>query len=351
MAVSQQQIANKLKLSIATVSRSLKNDLSISARTRALVMETASQLGYEALPMRPKRMSAGKSKNTQLSFGVVIQTDADNSTALASDVLLSGYLSGLSEAAYRSNVSLIMHYVPLEHREQAADPELLPFALRNRQVSGLVLINWFSENTVKALLDNFPCVALAYQYDLPCLDIVRCNEYKCFKTLTEQHFVRGHRQIGFMGDVCDRTGAEAWRRNRYHGYAEALLCRNEFPESRNIFNAVGRVIPDDMYLCLKKRIKEGLSALVCDSDDTAYEVINRLENDGIRVPEEVSISGYDNITAPSEAVRLQTAYPNARIMGMAAYAALCERLKTPGLTSRQILIDGNIMDGQSVRSR
>ena len=163
MAINQRQIASTLNLSVATISRSLKNDRAINPRTRALVQETARQLGYE-VPSVQNYIDEAECK----PFCTVIQTDTIPYTMKDSpNNLLPGLMTGMSEAAFREHTSMIVHYVPLDKRDHAADSKLLPRALNSGAAEGVVLVHYFPDEVVKEFSEKFPCVSLSYNYRLP----------------------------------------------------------------------------------------------------------------------------------------------------------------------------------------
>ena len=99
-AATMQNIAEKLNISVATVSRALRRVPGINADTRASVLQTASELGYR-LPGKYRNLTIGKDRLTHI--GVFIETTNSN--------LSHPYLTGLSEAALALNSSLVIHHV------------------------------------------------------------------------------------------------------------------------------------------------------------------------------------------------------------------------------------------------
>ena len=338
MAISQQQIADKLNVSIATVSRSLKNDQAISPQTRALVLKTASQMGYEVLSARPRRTVIDAEPEC-FPICAMIQTDSRSGA-----ILVSGYLTGMSEAVCYCNSSLIVHYVPLKNRERAADPALLPTPLRNGNVNGVVLIHHYPQEVVAQFIRQYPCVSMGYDYYLPHLDVVDVNNVAMIRTMVERLYLHGHRQIAYVGEPASYS----WARARFAGYIDGItsigigyLPENVIDFSQHEFDAsvAGRVA---------RRIREGVTGIVCACDDIAYRLMAMLRSLGIEVPRDVSVTGVDADPVPSGLVKLQSARFPGEYMGATAVSALIERKRHPAAPARQLLLEATIIDGESI---
>src|SRR5277367_5352248 len=100
MRINQTELARRLKLSTATVSKSLRNHPDINPNTRARVLDLAAKLDY---PLRPdSRIDRHKSKALRfigvMAYGGITDTPADHAALR--------YMAGLSEAAESNRVSL-----------------------------------------------------------------------------------------------------------------------------------------------------------------------------------------------------------------------------------------------------
>lgn len=338
MAISQQQIADKLNVSIATVSRSLKNDQAISPQTRALVLKTASQMGYEVLSARPRRTVIDGEPEC-LPICAMIQTDSRPGSSL-----VGSYLTGMSEAVCYCNSSLVVHYVPLKNRSRAADPALLPTPLRNGNVNGVVLIHHYPTDVVEQFLRKYPCISMGYDYYLPHLDVVDVNNEAMIRTMVVLLYHRGHRQIAYVGE----PESHSWARARFAGYIEGITSFGISYMPENVIDFSHQQLDASVAERVARRIRAGVTGVVCACDNIAYRLMELLRPLGIEVPRDVSITGVDDDPAPPGLVKLQSARFPGEYMGATAVSALIERKRHPAAPARQLLLEATIVDGESI---
>ncbi len=338
MATNQRQIASTLNLSVATISRSLKNDQAIHPRTRALVLETARQMGYEFPSLQTR--STGTLEGMK-PFCAVVQSDSVPGSN--GNDLLSRFMTGLSEGAFRKQTSMITHYIPLCHREFAADQEFLPKALTSGMAEGVVLIHYYPAEVIKKFSESFPCVSLFYDYRLPYMDVIGIDQESGMAMLLNHLVDYGHRKIAFVG----RDGSEcSIHRNRLGGFMTSLLGRGleYYPENMfvNDSNAFEKIVSG---------IKNGkFTALVCADDELGNELMIYLTQKGIRVPEDISLTGVDSIPAPKGFSQLTSLQVPAHQIGLAAVLALKERIANPAMPARKINLDCSLVKGETVGS-
>src|SRR2546430_12423891 len=101
-AINQKMIAERLKLSPATVSKSFRNHPDITPETRARVLDFAAQLGYHIDPLA-RGLRFPQHRGETRFVGVMIY---DTLGPEVRDYSGQGYVTGMSEAASRHNVSL-----------------------------------------------------------------------------------------------------------------------------------------------------------------------------------------------------------------------------------------------------
>jgi len=345
MAISQQQIASHLNVSVATISRALKNDQAISPRMRALVLKTATQMGYDSqLATRPRYNAAeAASQHERLPICAIIQTDTlPGTTGNVNDYLVTGCLTGMSAAVCQLNSSLILHYVPLKNREHAAEPEQLPVAVRNGRIGGLILLNYYPQEVVRQFAAHYPCLSLSYDYGIPQVDVVETSAEHLIAQHLNKLYQAGHRRIAFVGPIY----RHAWARRRYTAYIGAMLEKQltkhhlvAMPQDDLEQSATGQ---------LDRLTQDGITAFICANDHVGYQVMSHLQSTGKRVPQDISITGVDGIPVPHGTLKLQSARLAAEYMGATAIKALFERIDQPNLPTRHITLDGVMIEGETI---
>src|SRR5436305_6064723 len=150
----QKAIADQLKLSAATVSRSLRNHPSINAETRARVLELAARLGYR-IPTNSRR--APRSGSVEMRFaGVLISKKFKN---YLRDQSGTGYLVGLCEQAEALNLTLLVNYFD-GSSTRFLEPSGQTPGMRDGSTRGLVLIHQFEPEVVCRLAERWPVVTI-----------------------------------------------------------------------------------------------------------------------------------------------------------------------------------------------
>ena len=135
---------------------------------------------------------------------------------------------------------------------------------------------------------------------------------------------------------------------RIAGYREALLDRGQRID-------VGRVHfgdPDDPAFIDALLKGKRPDAVMCANDHTAAKLIAALLRRGIRIPDDIRVTGVDDLKyAGLLSVALTTVRQPCRAMGEAAAHALFERTNHPGLSGRDILLDFQLIERDSSRPR
>lgn len=337
MRINQQKIARELQLSPATVSRSLRGSQEINAETRERVLEAARKLGYRfPTPVPAPEESAGK------SLGVLIYGAVQNGNFVPQH-----FLQGMSEAAHKAQVSLVVHYVSTRDRDLLNDPQHQPVALRNGQLSGLLFIRHFPAHILENFAANLPCITLTHYEPSMAIDCVDNDQVLGIGRLMEHLVEHGHRRIGFYGDC----GNLSWNQARFTGYLQALVrlglpyqpewCLNVGP------NPVNEVEAADRIAGLRQ---EGVTAWVCANDLVGYQLMVQLEERGVSVPRDLSVTGFDAIMPLYGCPQITCVRPQFEEMGASAVRRVLERIREPELPPQRVLLGCDFVAGHTVAS-
>jgi GntR family transcriptional regulator of arabinose operon len=173
------------------------------------------------------------------------------------------------------------------------------------------------------------------EYDLVGLDNRRAGY------VVTDHLVRqGAKRICFLA----LEGSAETVDDRMVGYREALYAHGQ-PVMREL---VLRMDPRDAVAVGRSIEELGIDAVFCANDHTAAQLMQTLMGLGVRVPQDVRIAGIDDVKYASLLpVPLTTVRQPCREIGAAAIAAMMDRVSTPGLPARSILLDGALVVRQS----
>ena len=334
-----QDIADKLELSVATVSRSLRRVPGINPETRALVLQTASELGYRA---SKTYQNTPLEKDKLKHIGIFIETPHSH--------LPPAYMTGLIDASMSLNASPVIHYVKPGECESILDPAHQPAAMRSGLLSGAILIFWWPTDVVKKLSKKMPIVSIMHKYPGTGIDMIGIDNEEGMALLVEQLYNQGHRKIGFFG----RCKQLHWANVRFGGYVAALTAHGlkfnakhvidtSFEDAINFESDWSQYTPQ-----AEKLTKQGVTAWICVSEPAGWNLNQYLTKQGLRVPQDVSITGFHRPTPPEpNQPDMTSVSASHEAIGAAAMRRLLHRIQNPAETSRAILFPCEPYQGQT----
>lgn len=313
MATSE-EVARLAGVSRATVSRVLSGTVKVSDATRRRVEAAAASLGYEP-DVAAQSLSGARSKTIALGF-------------FANDVWA---LSQLTRPQYHFHLDVLRHIE--ESAGQAGYDLLLPSRpastasdsyvrlLRSRRVAGAIMVACPPGDVrVQALVESgLPSVFIDAIGQGPNATYVTSDNTDGARRITDHLLDLGHRRIARVtGTETDPSG-----RDRLAGIRQALAARG---------------IPEDQGLARKSdwstegayremldllAVRQDFTAVIAESDMMAIGILRALHEHGLRVPEDVSVTGFDDIDLSAFAgPPLTTVRQNAQDMGTKAVGAL-----------------------------
>jgi DNA-binding LacI/PurR family transcriptional regulator len=271
-------VARHAGVSVATVSRVL-NDLPIvSVDTRDRVLAAVNALGYRR-SATARSLSIGRSQ----AIGVVAPFFTTPSVVER--------LRGISESLARHGYDLLLFDVETpEQREDA----LRHFA-RHDRVDGLLVISLpLSDEEVEALRRNDVPVVLV-DVGHPGLPRVEIDDVHGGELATEHLLAKGHRRLGFVGDLPGNPFGFTSSERRREGFRRALRRAGLEPAERLERLGVhgreqARALAEELL-----RERDRPTAVFAASDIQAFGVLQAAEALGLRVPEELAVIGFDDV--------------------------------------------------------
>ena len=339
--INQQQIADNLKISRTTVSRCFTNHSGVNPETRALVFSEAKKMGYNYILPR-----SGK-KKSQKTIGVIICTDHEN---IYEDHKRSpGFhlMPGISEFALINDIVVDINII--SPRLNAESPEFVKLIKENKKVwNGVLLIYPFKKDIIEALKNNFPSVSLVEQFGTQNIDCVDVDHYKGLSTIVDKLVEKGHKRIGFL--TRSYTVQACWSYRRFSAFTDQLIRKSIPLNKDDVINVYPDrfLSPKDSINEAIERTKNGVTAWVCAADHVGYDLISNLEEAGIKVPNDVSVIGFDGISSPLKNHKLSTIIIPHRSIGYNATKRLYEIIKNPYDKSQLISIQGDYFEGNTL---
>lgn len=326
-------VAERSGVSIATVSRVYRNPDSVRAQTRDRVLEAARTLGYV-----PSGNARGLASRTTGVLGLCFpdyadpdaETDAEaEAEAEADDSAVMLYsdqiIRGMERAARRHGYALLIA------ASLAGGPESLVAKVAGRVDGFAVLARTVPTEDLEVISRRLPVVMLAGPREIDHLDHIEVANSDGERELA-RHLIRDHglRRLAFVGGQRESPDAEA----RFRGYQEA--CREaglpvaDEPDLRAemMTQAEGERTTD--ALLDRATGHERPQAILFANDQMAIGALHALERRGVRVPEDIAVTGFDGIPL-SRIVRpsLTTVRQPMRRLGEEAVELLIHRLSDP----------------------
>ncbi|MGQ9630104.1 MAG: LacI family DNA-binding transcriptional regulator [bacterium] len=274
--VTIKDIARIAGVSISTVSAALNDKPGVGGRTRARILEIARAHRY-----RPHHAARSLKTRKTKTLGLIAPVEGTGASVYFTSVV-RGMLGALSGSDFK------LHLIKVERgwiregcgREIESEGALDGLLIMIPNVSELPIL--------EREFENLPFVVVGASTDEARLHFVDSDNRRGAALATEHLIHLGHRRIGFVYDDLDNANTFA----RYLGYKDALKKHGiEFDDSLVVSSkaegspGVGNI--DDL-------IDRRPTSIFVFEDFTAFRVINRLRERGLRVPEDIAVVGFDN---------------------------------------------------------
>lgn len=328
-------IAEPLGVSTVTVSKALSGQKGVSEEMRKKIVDLANELGYKQPSMMRK-----EADRTSYNIGVIMLEkyfDKYNSFYLQ----MYQYIS--SESIQNNSFSLLEVIT-----QKMEDDLVLPRLKQENKVDGIIVIGKFADRYLALLRENFkkPIVYLDFCVEHQDMDVVISDSFYGAYNLTSYLFEMGHKDIAYVGNILETSSIM----DRYLGYLKALMehgCQlredwiidDRDPETKWILEPERIQLPADMP-----------TAFVCNCDLTAGNLIKRLEAEGYKIPQDVSVVGYDNFIFPGVCdVEITTYEVDVCRMAMEAVNLLIKKMNKEPYRRGIHIIEGRLIEKDSVR--
>jgi DNA-binding LacI/PurR family transcriptional regulator len=324
--VSLKHLAEHVGLSQAAVSFVINRSpaaKSIPQRTQELIRAAARELNY-----RPNHLARSLRQQRSFTIGVVVPEISEGYAAL----VMSGLEDHLLQEGY--------FYFVVSHRHRTELIEEYPLLLQQRAVEGLIAVD-----TVLSEALDVPSVAVSGHRDVPGVTNIVLNHAKA-ACLALHHLTNlGHRKIAFIKGQAFSSDTEV----RWEAVREAAQKYGvEVKEQLTVQLEGESSSPLLGYQVAQKLLAGGASftALFTFNDISAIGAIQALREAGRRVPDDVSVVGFDDIqSAAFQNPALTTVRQPLREMGVIAAETLLRRITAPADTPypREIIVEPELI--------
>jgi DNA-binding LacI/PurR family transcriptional regulator len=323
--VTLEDVARHAEVSRALVSIVMRDAPGASTATRERVLAAASELGYRP-DVRARSLAGGERSGL---IGVML--------GVSVGVFQFDLLEGLYAAAEQHGRSLIVTALTKGRDEQKAAQSLFDF-----RFDALIMLGPATPEPL--LAGRMPIVVVGWHVDHPAVDVVRTSDEHGM-TMAVDHLVDlGHRVITHIDG--GQTVISAARRA---GYERAMRAHGLAAHIRVIPGGQSQL---DGQRAARTLLAEGSlpTAIVAYNDDTAVATIGVLAQQGIDVPGQVSIIGWDDgDVAALSPVPLTTVAQDPVSLGRLALERMVARISGEKVANREIVLEPELRVRDSAR--
>lgn len=329
--VTMRDIGRALGVSAVSVSKALAGKSGVSEEMRARIEQKAQEMGYryDLVPKQPRK--------DRQDVGILVPEGFF-------DVSASFYGSLCRKVSQK--ITEIGCFAALEILSDADERACVcPSIVDCGRVDVLIILGQVSRKYIR-MLESFsskvPYVCLDfYDEQSTANSVVSDGMYGSYR-LTSHLIHMGHTQIAFLGSILSTSSIM----DRYLGYYRSML-QHDLPIHADW------LIPDrdDKSIFASFALPNPLpTAIVCNCDLAAYSLIHRLQEQGIRVPEDVSVVGFDDYSEIAGAVPKLTTYAVDQDAMASQVVSLVQDSLAGAITHNgRIVTRGNIIYRDSVR--
>jgi LacI family transcriptional regulator len=339
------EVARAAGVGIGTISRVLNSSSQVSWKTRARVLEAIRRLGF-----RPNAQ-ARRILKQRAEMVCFLLSNRDFLHPFHARILqgVESYASGMKQHV----LFAALHYSPRTAPEKI---DLPPVLQEQGLIDGVILAGTIYPNLLRRIESiQMPFVALSNNVmglsnspaveDVQQFDQVGFDDFNGTLHATRYLIGKGHRRIVFAGDV-----SYPWLQRRFEGYRKGMREKKLKPAlitARNV-QSFGDFGQESVGRILSGRLRP--TAVVAGNDEIAYGLWRALSRRGVKVPDEISVVGFDD---REEAVLMDPPLSTVRVhkeeIGETCMKMLLERLHHPQMAFSQRVLPTELIIRGSVR--
>lgn len=272
------KVAELADVSVATVSRTLKTPDIVSPETRDRVLAAVEQAGY-----RPNMMAVQFRSQRTRNLVVLVPTIANT--------FFARVIGGIQEAAQRRGYGILLCNTLGDERTEQAYAGMVS----TRQADGLIQLRAYDPFTSANAESRPPMVNACEVLDEAPCPTVKLDNRAAARTVTEHLLSLGHRRIGMIKGPRNSP----LTRDRLLGFQDALAAAGLTPDES--LWCPGDFTPPSGHRAAGDLLArtDPPTAIFCENDEMAMGAMRRIREAGLRVPEDISVAGFDDIAFAS----------------------------------------------------
>ncbi|MDU6038447.1 MAG: LacI family DNA-binding transcriptional regulator [Clostridium butyricum] len=334
MKITIQDVAEKANVSVATVSRVMNGNYPVKAETRETVLKVIKELNYI-----PNMQARELTKQKSTTIGVVVPS--------INNMFFTELVYGIENELKTNSLSIILACTNGDSDEE----QKCVNNLISRNVSGIIVAGPGTENIKAKFYDNIshkiPLVFINSEYMDSNISYVSNDEASGAKIALNYLLANNHKDILFV------RGKDSYSYDIKEKIYKEIMAKN-FDSSKiiNIGNGnTSDTVDNTMNIFLDILNNSSSTAVFACNDLMAVGVLNACKKLGIKVPNEISIIGYDNIPLSKFVEpKLTTMDQNMFFLGANAAQLLVEKINCDNKFSKRIILNNSLVERETVIS-
>ncbi len=327
--VAMKDIAEAMNVSIVTVSKALGGREGVGEKLRGEIIKKAQELGYV---ISDRKKSSG---NNKIAILIPERYVSDRSFYVK---IYQQMIMGFSERGLIG----VLEIVKRENEEAG----VLPYLVQSQAVDQAVLIGEMHAQMIERLIEaGTELIFFDFQNEEYDVDAIVGDNINGGYMLTRHLVKNGYEKIGFVGEYRATRSIL----DRFMGYMKYLMAKGRETNPAWVIPDRGM---DGINIDLVLPLKNMPDAFVCNNDEAALRLIRTLEAAGYKVPEQISVCGYDDYTSQeSDGMDLTTYHVNIEEMVRLCIQLVETRMSDPGHRLGTVTVNGRLVEGASVKKK
>lgn len=329
-------IAKEVGVSTVTVHNALSGNKGVSEEVKIKIQKIADEMGYQ--PLSSLKKNKLEKKPTSYKIGCLI---AENYLAQYSTFYWKMY----QELALIATEKRCFTTIEVLNKIAEKKTFSMPQCVEEQTVDGIIIVGEIDQLYIEKIkkMAKVPIVFLDFYNKDLAKDAVIADSFYGMYLMTELLFKNGYEKIGFLGSIYATSSIM----DRYCGYQKAMLEHKKSIQPEWVIED-----RDDLGQIDFELPKKLPDAFVCNCDLSAGYLIEKLNKRGYRVPEDISVVGFDNFLSPGFAdLKITTYEVNTRAMSKVALNKILKRIKSPEASQGLEIVSGKVVIKNTVKAK
>lgn len=336
--VTMQDIADSLGVSKVTVSKALNNKDGVGPEMKAKIIELATEMGY-----RMNTIAKSLKVNATFNIGVIVPERFTNTGKYRkmneTSSFYMDFYQVVSKALEEEHYSAILQIVSQEDEEA----NVLPKLYLGNKIDGFIILGQVGHSYVELLQSTeLPVVFLDFYDEYLKMDSITSDNFTGSYLITNYLIKNGFSELAFVGNIHSTSSIQ----DRYLGYYKSLLEHKMTLKPEYVISDrddTGQFIDLDYPEVMPQ-------AFVCNCDQIANNLIRDLQQKGYKIPEDISVVGFDNsIYATLSTPKITTVQVDTVKMAREGVRLILRKIEDPLYRIGNVSVNGTCIYRDSVK--